>query len=72
MVWLIALASVFIVSFISFIGALTLLLSREHLNRILPLLVSFAAGSLLGGAFFHLIPESATDGLTLSVSFSIL
>jgi len=50
--------SVILVSLLSFIGVFFLALKKEILNRFLGLLVSFACGSLLGGAFFHLLPES--------------
>lgn len=40
-------------------GGLTLLMSEEKLRTILLPLVAFAAGTLLGGAFFHLIPAAA-------------
>lgn len=57
-----ALVSVLIVSAISLVGLLAL--SRQHdvLARRLPLLVSLAAGVLLGGAVLHLLPE-AVDAL---------
>lgn len=64
------LISVFLVSLLSFSGALTLVLSRSGVQRVLILLVSFSAGSLIGGAFFHLLPEaieSATDPLTAMI-----
>ena len=44
--------------FIAFAGAFSLLISLKSLNKITIFLVSFAIGALLGGAFFHLIPES--------------
>jgi zinc and cadmium transporter len=40
------------------VGIVTLSLREKVLNSILLLLVSFAAGTLLGDAFVHLIPES--------------
>ncbi len=56
------LIAVFIVSIISFIGVITLVLQKKSLNKIIAVLVSFAAGGLLGGAFFHLLPESVEAG----------
>lgn len=50
--------STFLVSFISFVGVLALSLKEKMLNQILLLLVALSAGALIGGAFFHLIPES--------------
>lgn len=47
-----------LISFFSFIGAFALFLKERLLNKILLPLVSFSAGALMGGAFFHLLPES--------------
>lgn len=47
-----------IISLLSLAGIVTLILKKEILNKITLLLVAFSAGSLLGGAFFHLLPES--------------
>lgn len=52
------LGSTVLVSVISIIGILFLALKEKLLSKILLMLVSFASGSLLGGAFLHLIPES--------------
>ena len=46
------------ISIIAFIGALTLFFKKEILDKILLALVSFSAGALIGGAFFHLVPEA--------------
>jgi len=40
------------------VGAITLFLKEELLNKILLILVAFSAGALIGGAFLHLIPEA--------------
>ena len=45
-------------SAISLSGSVTLLLPPATLDRIVLPLVAFAAGSLLGGAFFHMLPAS--------------
>ncbi|MGB9914218.1 MAG: ZIP family metal transporter [Candidatus Bathyarchaeales archaeon] len=55
---LLGLLSVLIISLISLFGALTLMLNDKHLTKILLYLVSFAAGSLFGDAFIHLIPDA--------------
>jgi zinc and cadmium transporter len=52
------LVSTILVSVISFVGVFTLLLKEKTLNKILLVLVAFSAGALLGGAFFHLLPEA--------------
>lgn len=45
-------------SAIALVGSVTLLLSDSALRRTILPLVAFAAGSLIGGAFFHMIPAS--------------
>ncbi|MBI2048366.1 MAG: ZIP family metal transporter [Parcubacteria group bacterium] len=51
-------SSVIIVSLVSLVGVFTLSFSEKILRRALFLLVSIAAGALLGDAFYHLIPEA--------------
>ncbi|MFA6486278.1 MAG: ZIP family metal transporter [Candidatus Magasanikbacteria bacterium] len=48
----------FAVSVISFVGIVTLFLKDKILNKIVFYLVAISAGSLMGGAFLHLIPEA--------------
>lgn len=52
------LISTFLISIIAFVGVLTLFLKEKFLDKILLILVAFSAGSLIGGAFLHLIPEA--------------
>ena len=71
--WLYALVSVVIVSLISLIGVFTFAISGNFLRRILILLVSFAAGALLGDVFIHLLPEAVNEfGFTIEVSLYVL
>ncbi len=63
--------SVIIVSLISVVGILFLLLKQEFLKKILLFLVALSAGSLLGGAFLHLIPELVHEGL-FNINTSLL
>jgi zinc and cadmium transporter len=51
-----------LMSFIALVGSVTLLLSEAALKKILRPLVALAAGTLLGGALFHMIP-AAVDKL---------
>jgi len=46
-----------LMSLIALVGAITLLLSPHRLEQLLLPLVALAAGSLIGGALFHMIPE---------------
>lgn len=48
-----------LMSVIALVGSLTLLLPPAALERVVMPLVAFAAGSLLGGAFFHMLPAAA-------------
>ncbi|MBC7796069.1 MAG: ZIP family metal transporter [Pyrinomonadaceae bacterium] len=76
-VWLYSLGSVFSLSLISLLGVIALSKSGfRYLNNLLTYLISLAAGILLGGATFHLLPEAAEAmgtgtrfSLTLASSF---
>ncbi len=54
LLWIIG--SGLLMSAIALVGSLTLLLKETTLQRLLLPLVAFSAGSLLGGAFFHMLP----------------
>lgn len=51
-----------IVSLISFVGFASLHIAKKKLAIALEAAVAFAAGGLLGGAFFHLLPEAVEQG----------
>lgn len=55
-IWFYTLASVTVISLVSFVGALLLGLNRRVMHGLSMYLVSLAIGGLLGGAFLHLIP----------------
>lgn len=59
MAWIPTLAAVGIVSLVSLVGALALTLPGLRSHRFLLVLVAVAAGTLVGDAFFHLIPEAS-------------
>lgn len=46
------------ISFGALAGIVTLILNRQRLQKILLSLVSLSAGTLMGGAFLHLLPEA--------------
>lgn len=72
-VWFSSLLSVLIVSLLSLVGAGSLLLNRELSKKQVLYLVSFSVGGLLGGAFFHLVPEAIeVNGEVLRVSTWLL
>ena len=62
----------FLVSLISFIGVITLSLKKKFLDKILVLIIAFASGALMGGAFLHLIPEASIALTPFSVSIYVL
>ncbi len=56
LLWIIG--ATFLISFISFIGVLTLSFKKDFLKKILVVLVAFSAGALIGVAIFDLVPET--------------
>jgi len=62
----------FLVSLISFIGVFALALNKKSLNKFLVTIIAFAAGSLIGSAFLHLIPEASLKLSYFSVSSLVL
>lgn len=54
----IILVATLVVSGVSLVGVLYLVIKEKFVNKILPYLVAFAAGSLLAASLFDLIPES--------------
>lgn len=52
------LGSTLLVSLVSLVGVIFISLKDDVLRNLLLILVGFAAGGLMGGAFFHLLPES--------------
>jgi zinc and cadmium transporter len=54
-----AIISVIFVSLISLIGVFVFFLKRSFTDKIVHTLVAFAIGSLLGAAFFNILPEIA-------------
>jgi len=72
-VYIYTLGSIIIISLLSLIGAVTFVISKTKLKKITLFLVSLSAGTLLGGAFLHLIPEIIEEkGSSQSVWFMVL
>ena len=66
LLWIIG--SSILMSALALLGVVTLSLKEATLKRLLLPLVALSAGSLLGGAFFHMIPEAIDKtGTELSV-----
>ncbi len=51
----------FIISLIALVGIFTLFIKQKLLNEICLFLVALSAGTLIGGAFFHLLPEAVEE-----------
>jgi zinc and cadmium transporter len=66
------LASVTTVSLISFVGAMFVGLKESVLRRLLMAFVGFASGTLLGGAFFGLLPESLPQNGATTTSYGVI
>ncbi len=71
-VWLYTIASVVIVSLLSLLGLIAFPFGEEKIQKFLIWAVAFAAGTLLGDAFLHLIPESYRNGGGAEIALSIL
>ena len=67
-----ALGASIVVSLISLIGIFSLLLKDKWLDKTLFLLIGFAAGGLIGGAFLHLMPEALEQSQTNIFLYVIL
>ncbi len=57
--WIIS--SSLVMSCIALVGTVTLVLKQQTLEKIILPLVAFAAGSLIGGAFLHMIPAGISS-----------
>src|SRR3990172_7564414 len=69
--WIVA--SGILMSSLALVGSVTLLLPEASLKKILRPLVALAAGTLLGGALFHMIPAAVDElGNRLSIYVWVL
>lgn len=66
------LLSSLLVGLVSFVGVFFLAMNQTRLKKILFILIAFAAGTMLGNAFFHILPESIEELAPLTVSFLVL
>ena len=66
---IVILASVTAVSLIAFIGIIFIGLKEKLLKHITMVLVGFASGTLLGGAFLHLLPEALNPESDPTITF---
>lgn len=53
-----SLGAAFFIGLISLVGAITFVLKKGLINKISMFLLAFSTGALIGGAFFHLLPEA--------------
>jgi zinc and cadmium transporter len=61
-----------ITALVSLIGAITISIKKEKLDKYLDLLVALSVGALMGGAILHLIPELAHKGHLEEVAIFII
>jgi len=72
-IWVYVILSAFFVSLISLIGIILAKISLWKLKKSLIYFVSFSAGALFGGAFFHILPEIVEErGFTFLISSLVL
>lgn len=64
--------SVIGISCVSFVGALTVGIQRKKLEKYMMILVAFAAGTMIGGALLHLLPEAFESIDPTQASFLML
>lgn len=73
MSFLFPLASVLAVSLVSFVGLFAISVNTERLKKVIFILISFAAGTLLGDAFLHILPEIVAEhGWSATISLYLL
>jgi zinc and cadmium transporter len=66
LVWIVVSGT--LMSALALVGSLTLVMPERTFNKLVMPMVSLAAGSLLGGALFHMLPESVDEiGNTLAL-----
>lgn len=66
------LIAVILISFISLLGGFIVLMGIDKLKGLTLILVSLAAGTLLGDAVFHVLPEAYAEGETLVISTAVI
>ncbi len=64
--------STFAVSLLSFSGILFISLNKNYFEKLISFFVSLSIGVFLGGAFFHLIPESIEDLKSWNLSMGLV
>jgi zinc and cadmium transporter len=69
---ILSLFAVLVISLISLIGLFTLSFKEGFLRKVLFLLISLAAGALLGDAFIHLLPEAFAEAGSTATSIFVL
>lgn len=67
-----AIGASIVVSLVSLVGIFSLLFNEKLLDKILILLVGFAAGGLIGAAFLHLLPEALERTVAKNVFFYVI
>jgi zinc and cadmium transporter len=72
-VWIYTIGSVILVSLISLIGVVGIYFSKEKLQSITFILVSFSVGALFGDALIHLLPKAFREsGTGISTSLYVI
>lgn len=65
-------AATLVISSLSLVGALTFFVKEKILYKISFYLVAFSAGALIGGSFFHLLPEVTEISNQMNIYFYLV
>ncbi len=66
--WVYALASASLVSLISLVGIVTIMVGVKRLDKVVPVLISLAVGSLFGDALVHLLPQAFEESTSAALT----
>ena len=68
-IWIYTLASVIVVSLMSFVGVIAISSNRGRVQQTVFIMVSLAVGAMFGDVFIHLLPQAfASTSMTLATS----
>jgi zinc and cadmium transporter len=61
------LAATILDGLIALVGGVALFLKERTLGKVIMVLVGFSAGAMMGGAFFHLLPEALAESTAMVI-----
>ena len=67
-IWAYALGSAVLVSLISLVGVVSIMIGVKRLDKVVPVLISLAVGSLFGDALVHLLPQAFEEATSTALT----